>query len=146
MTIAKHAITIINVFSEAVYQPPNPPTGKTTYSRTVFKNCQWEDITDRQANNNGITQINKLISVIIPKTKGMKPYKKNEDYAKLPIDQKPNCWTLAAEGEIFLGEVPEITALYTIETAKKDFRHCMIKGIDDLSDTPVLPHWEVTGI
>jgi hypothetical protein len=146
MTIAKHTITVINVFSDTVWNPPLPPTGKTTYSRTVFKNCQWEDQSDRQANNNGITQINKLISIIIPKAKGMKPYKKNEDYVKLPTDQKANFWTLKTEEEIFLGEVPEITDLYKIENARKDFRYCMIKGIDDLSDQPVLPHFEVTGI
>ena len=146
MTIAKHTITVVNTYSDIVFQPPLPPVGGTTYKRTVFKNCQWEDVTDRQADSGGLTQINKLISIIIPKIKGMKPYLPYADYAKLDNSQKPNYWTLKTEWEIFLGEVPEITGTYTMENARADFRHCMIKGIEDLSDQPVLPHWEVTGI
>ena len=150
MTIAKNTITIFNTYAKEAerdpmdFRPPGP--AETVYSRTVFKNCQWEDTVDRQANTNGLTQVNNLISIIIPKTKGMKPYKKDFEYNKLPVDLKANYWTLVTSGEIFLGEVPEITPLYTIENARADFRKYIIKGIEDLSDQPVLPHWEITGV
>ena len=153
MTIAKHTITIFNTYimeteeERDPYDPRPPSVSQTTvYSRTVLKNCQWEDTIDRQANTNGLTQVNNLISIIIPKTKGMKLYKKDFEFNKIPVEQRANYWTLVTSGEIFLGEVPEITPLYTIENARADFRKCIIKGIEDLSDQPVLPHWEITGI
>ena len=153
MTIAKHTITIFNTYfidGATDYDPydPRPPSAfppTTAYSRTILK-CQWEDTIDRQANTNGITQVNNLISIIIPKVKGMKPYLPRADYDKLDNAQKPNYWTLATSGEVFLGEVPEITAIYKMENARNDFRHCIIKGIEDYFNQPVLPHFEITGI
>jgi hypothetical protein len=53
---------------------------------------------------------------------------------------------LNAENYIALGEAPEITSAYTITNMRANFRSCLIQAIEDLSNQPVLPHWEITGI
>jgi hypothetical protein len=125
-----------------------PPTALEAWNRTVIKFGQWEDTTDRQANSSGITQINKLISVIIPKdAKTGKKYIPPLEWAALPVEQKKLSWTLNVDADyIALGEAPEITPGYTMANMKADFRSCLIKAVDDLSNQPVLPHFEVSGV
>jgi hypothetical protein len=146
MILAKHTITIFNRYTSGVFTGGMPPS--ESWSRTVIKFAQWEDTTDRQANANGITQINKLISIIIPKTADTqgKKYKPYLEWATLPVDEKLLTWTLNVENYIALGEAPEITSAYKITNMTADFRCCLIKAMDDLSNQPVLPHWEITGI
>jgi hypothetical protein len=69
MILAKHTITIYNKYmNQSEWTGGMPPTALEAWNRTAVKFAQWEDTTDRQANTNGITQLNKLISIIIPKT------------------------------------------------------------------------------
>jgi hypothetical protein len=146
MTIAKHTITVFNKYYGGDFQPPFPPS--EAWNRTVIKFGQWEDTTDRNFTNNGITSIDKHIEVIIPKTANTmgKGFVKVVDWYKLTTDKKLTKWTVQAGDYVFFGEAPEITTLYTMKQAMDDFKYCMIKTVEDLSDQPVLPHWEITGI
>ena len=143
MTIGKNIITVFNKYAAGDSNSPFPPT--ESWNKTVIKFAQWEDTTDRQANTNGITQVNKLISIIIPKnanTQGKK-YVKPLEWTRLSTEQKLLSWTLKAEDYIFFEEVPISTI--TTDIIKQN-RCCLIKTVDDLSDQPVLPHWEITGV
>ena len=145
MTIGKHTLTVYNIYSEGL-PPFNNVEG---YNKTVIKFGQWEDTTDRQANSNGITQINQLISVIIPKTAktGGKKYVSPMEWESLPISEKLQTWTLKVGRDyIALGETPDITTAYSITSLKKDYRLCLISQVEDLTDQPIMPHFEVLGV
>jgi hypothetical protein len=145
MTIGKHTLTVYNIYSEGL-PPFNNVEG---YNKTVIKFGQWEDTTDRQANSNGITQINQLISVIIPKTAktGGKKYVSPMEWESLTPAQKLITWTLKVGRDyIVFGESPEITTSYPFATMQKDYRCCLISAAEDLTNQPIMPHFEVLGI
>jgi hypothetical protein len=150
MTIAKHVLTVYNKYmNQGEWAGGMPPTALEAWNRTVIKFGQWEDTTDRQADTNGITQINKLISIIIPKTANTqgKKYVTPLEWAKLPADKKILSWTLNAGVDyIAFGEGPEITSAYKITNMTAEFRCCLIKAMDDLSNQPILPHIEISGV
>jgi hypothetical protein len=148
MTIAKHTLTVYNKYIEGVFNPPNPPSQQEKWNRTVIRFGQWEDRTDRNFTQAGATLIDKHIEVIIPKTAntGGKKFVKSLEWGKFETAQKIQTWTVRAEDYVVLGEGPEIAAGYTMDNLRADFRHCMVKAIEDLSDQPVLPHWEISGI
>ena len=143
MTIARQVITIYNkCFDDA--SPPYPPS--TTWIKTVLKNCQFEDKVQRSFNGNGIITIDKSNLVIIPHVKRAKPYMQENEWEKLPNEQKAGYWTLKAGDYISLGDTPEITGEFTIIKLTTDYKAFLIKEITDLSGQPVLPHFEVQGI
>jgi len=145
MILAKQIITVYNKYS-GLLNPPMPPT--EGWNKTVIRFAQWEDATDRNATQAGVTFIDKHISILIPKTANTmnKNYVKNIDWAKLAVDQKLLTWTLKPEDYIALGETPDITSVFTISNLVANYKCCLIKSIEDLSDQPILPHWEVAGI
>jgi len=142
MIIAKHIITVFNK-----YNADTPPYSEA-WARTVIKFAQWEDSTNRNFTSTGATFIDKYISIIIPKnanTEGKK-YIPPKEWGLLPAAQKLLTWTLEQGSDIFLGEVPPLAGGYTYTQARKDFVYCLIKSVEDLTNQPILPHWEVTGI
>jgi hypothetical protein len=118
-----------------------------TWDRSVIKYAQWDDVKDRNFANNGVIVIGSHVEIIIPKTAnaGGKDYINPIDWNKLPEEQKLEKWTLSVGDYVFFGDAPEITDAYTMKQAKDNFKSCAIKAIDDLSNQPILPHWEVAG-
>jgi len=145
MIIGKEVISVYNRFITGL-----PPFGSTeTWLRTVIKFAQWEDSADRNVTNIGATFIDKHINIYIPKTANTegKKYMRSSEWILLPNDKKAQAWTLAVDSSIItLGETPIITSLYTMQTLRNEHRHCLIKAIEDLSNSPIMPHWEVAGI
>jgi len=142
MTISKHTISIYNkstggggIFDDG-----------DTWIKTILTNCQFEDAINRNANTNGITAIDKSAMVIIPKTRGMKPYLEPAEYSKLPIDQRSKYFTLAAGDIIAKGDTPNIQGIFTSQILLRDYKAFTIKAVNNLSDQAVLPHWECQGI
>jgi hypothetical protein len=151
MILAKHKLTVINTYTEpGTWVPPFPPSGDVIKNVvTVIQYGQWEDITSRNSDNTGKNFIDKTISIIIPlkaKTTNNRKFIRAAEYTNIATNLKDNYWTVDIGSEMFFGEVPEITTQYTIEQARKDFRYCQIKSIDDLTKSYILPHWELVGI
>jgi len=146
MTIAKHILTVYNKFTSmpSNWQGGIPPAASEVWNRTVIKYGQWEDTTDKNADTSGKNFIDKHISIIIPKTAktGGKQYKTPLEWVS-PFN---TTWTLNVGTIIVFGEGPEITTAYAMATLKNNFKFCEIKAIEDLTDQPVLPHWEIVGI
>ena len=146
MTIGKHTLTIFNRYSEGGL----PPFGNVEgFNRTVIKYGQWEDSTDRNATNDGRNFIEQHISIIIPKTAktGGKKYVLPMQWESLPVNQKLLSWTLKINDTyIAYGEAPDITSTYTIAKMQADYKSCRVSGIEDLTDQPVMPHFEVLGV
>jgi hypothetical protein len=139
--IAEHTLTVFNKYLGV----STPPFGATeAWNRTVIRYGQWEDDVVREFAN-GIINTGKQILVLIKTNAdtGGKEFLNEIEWNKLPADQKVKHWTLRTDDYVFFGEVPEG---YTVTNAKADHRHCLIKAVDDYSDQPILPHWEVTGI
>jgi hypothetical protein len=145
MTIAKHILTVYNKYM-AGGQPPSPPT--EAWNRTVIRFGQWEDSTDRNMTQTGITNIDKHIYIIIPKTAktGGKRFIPSIDWAKLTTAEKLLTWTVNADDIIALGETPEITSGYSMSTLRAANRACLVKSIENYFNQPIMPHIEVIGI
>ena len=150
MILAKHVITIYNKYMimPSNWQGGIPPSSQEAWNRTVIKYAQWEDSTDRNAGNDGKNFIDKHIAIIIPKTAntGGKKYITPIEWAALPTAQIPQSWTLTVGNVIAYGEAPEITSAYTMATMKNNFKNCEIRAIEDLTDQPIMPHFEILGV
>jgi hypothetical protein len=145
MTIAKHILTVYNKYTGA-FNPPSPPS--EAWNRTVIRFGQWEDSTDRNMTQTGITNIDKHISIIIPKnakTVGKK-YVTPIQWAALSTAEKLLAWTVNADDIIALGETPEITSGYSMSTMRANNRACLIKSIENYFNQPIMPHIEAIGI
>jgi hypothetical protein len=141
--IAEHTLTVFNKYMGV----STPPFGATeVWNRTVIKYGQWEDDVVREFAN-GIINTGKQILVLIETNAdtGGKEFLGEIEWNKLSADQKIKYWTLRTDDNVFFGEVPELTATYTIASAKKDFKHCLIQTVADLSNLH-RPHWEITGV
>jgi len=146
MILAKHVLTIYNKYMSmpSNWQGGTPPSASEAWNRTVIKFGQWEDSTDKNADTSGKNFIDKHISIIIPITAntGGKKYKKPLEWVS-PFN---TTWTLSIGTIIVFGEAPEITSAYTMTNMKANFKYCEIKAIEDLTDQPIMPHFEILGI
>jgi len=146
MTLAKHVLTVYNKYAKLPdnWQGGVPPSNIEAWNRTVIKFGQWEDSTDKNADTGGKNFIDKHISIIIPKTAnaGGKKYVKPLEWAS-PFN---TAWTLNVGAIIAFGEAPEITGAYTMAAMKANFKNCEIRAIEDLTDQPIMPHFEILGV
>lgn len=149
-TLGQDTITIVNEWvEEGAWLPPFPPGPDVTkYQNTVVKFGQWEDTTELDTNNLGRSTI-KSVTIFIPldaQFTNKRKYMRNEDFVKLPPDQKENYFTLKTKTAIFLGEVPPISSLYSITQARQDFTNVIIEAINNYSNNDIIPHFELVGI
>jgi len=146
MTLAKHTLTVFSQLP-GVFIPPFPPQ-PGGWNRTVIKYGQWENATDRNVTGEGATFIDKHIGIIIPKAADAmgKGFLNEIDWNRLPVAERREKWTLRIGDIVVFGEAPEISGPVTIDTVRADFRHCLVKSVEDLTKQPVLPHWAIVGI
>jgi len=146
---------MINSYAVTLYncRLSTTPPYKPTYKRTVIKGCHWENSTYRDTGSDGKVFFNKATMVIIPKDADAegREYVNSKEYAKLPAEDESH-WTLnidqANPDIIVLSECDkEIVEGYSITQLKKDFLAVDVKGVsDDMLNSGVMPHIEVTGV
>jgi hypothetical protein len=140
-------VTVYNRLPPAVI---NGIPQRAKYNRTVIKNVMWKDRTQHNADGNGITKINKTVSVTIPleADTGGKRFVLPSEYPKFPAAE---VWTLLVDQSnpdiIVKGECDkEVTDSYTVENLKKDYNAMAIQAVSDSHDQDVLPQWKIQGI
>jgi len=143
MTLSTHTITVYNKYTVMGSAPFFAES--TKWARAVIRGVYWEDSTNRNVTADGLSSIDKTVSIIIPKEAdaGDKIFINPKDYTNLNANV---CWTLGLEDIIVKGVCNEdITDSYTEQDLKKDYKSVDIKGYDDNMDTIHLPHFDVRG-
>jgi hypothetical protein len=150
--LGKDTISVLNPWVEAGdWRPPFPPGPDVTKNQiTTLSYAQWEDRTDKAVTTSGPPGfIQNYISIFIPhdiKTTDGRKYIEAAKFNALPSTEKPNYWTVDISKDVFLGIVPPITETFTIAEARKQFRNCVIKSIDNNLNNDLIPHLELLGI
>ena len=149
-TLGQDTLTIINSWLElGLFLPPfiqYPDIQRN--QKTLVKYGQWEQATDKDTNNISRFTV-QSVNIYIPLDAKVTPKRKYIPYKKFdstPDDQKVNFWTVRPDQYIFLGDVPEITELYTLDMAIKDFPVTRVNAINDLTNNDIIPHLEIIGI
>jgi hypothetical protein len=139
MNLYPHTITVYNRYRQ---NTGGPFAATDRYDKTVITGVAWEDETHYNTNGNGVSVMDKTISVIIPleaDTEG-KTYIQPKDYANLPDDDVTH-WTLTEGDLIVFGECLKETD--DVQELKKDFNAVAIQTVADFTNQGILPHWEV---
>ena len=139
-------ITVMNKYTKA---PTNwagglPPTSSIAYQKTVIKNVMWKDNVHTNSNSDGKSFIDKTVNITIPsdEMETDKTYVKPENFTGNAEE-----WTLKTGDIIVFGECDkEITASYTTDNLRKDFKTTEIKAISDSTDQDILPCWKIEGV
>jgi hypothetical protein len=117
------------------------------YGRTVIEGVAWEDETRHNIDSNGVSKLDKTVSIIIPleADTGGKTYTRPVNYAGLAAEDLTH-WTLADGDIIVFGEcLKEIDDTYTLQDLRREFNAIGVQSAADFTNTDVLPHWEVGG-
>ena len=151
-SIYRDTITVYNRRFTAINQPPFPPD-KPYWERTVIKGVRFRNNRQIDKTSEGAVFIAQTISVTIPKKADQsgKTYVSPNDYAQLPQDDRLH-WTIRLDKSspdfIVLGEGPEITDSYTVDTLQREYGNRRIMRPQALrgSDESGIPQWKVTGV
>jgi hypothetical protein len=146
MGLFQDTICIFNRYTKA---PTNwtggiPPSSTIAYQKTIIKNVMWKDNVHTNSSSDGKSFIDKTVSITIPldEMETDKVFVKPENFV---VDTGK--WTLQIGDIIVFGECDkEITATYTMDNLRKDYKTAEIKAISDSTDQDILPCWKLEGV
>jgi len=148
--LMKDTVTVYNRYISQVFNPPMPPTDSIKYSRTVIYGCMWKDDVRINSASDGKSLPGKTVSITAPleADQSGKAYIRPDLYAKLPDNSSH--WTIRTDTTnpdiIVFGEAPEITALYTVDQLKREFKYTYPREISDSTEQNILPMWKIRGV
>ena len=126
------------------WQGGAPPVQSIKYSRVVIKNVMWKDNVHTNSSSDGKSFIDKTVSLTIPfdELELDKTFVKPENFMGNAEE-----WTLKIGDIIVFGECDkEITATYTTDNLRKDYKTMEIKAIADSTEQDILGKWSIEGV
>ena len=152
--IFEHTITVYNRRFNMIPQPGLPPGGggAVIWMRTVISGVMWKDNKQTNQNTDGVSVLDKTISITIPKEAdyGGRTYIEPSRFNGIPRDQLSMYWTVNTDPVnsdiIVLGEGREIGPLYTIDNLRRDLRHMSPRKVTDSSHVTDMPMIRIHGV
>ena len=140
-------ITIFNRYEGGTFTGGRPGALDERWEKTVIKAVLWKDKTRTLPDSTGKPSISKTVNISIQKDlaeiEGNKEYVRPSEWIALPADAD-NVWTLQQGDIIIYGETHRtITALYTIDRLRAEYRSAEIREVYDSTHQDILPQWKV---
>jgi hypothetical protein len=121
-----------------------PPSNTVAWEKTKISNVMWKDNVHTNSNSDGKSFIDKTVSITIPldEMETDKTFVKPENFVA-----DTNVWTLKIGDIIVFGECDkEISASYTTDKLRSEFKTMEIQAISDSTDQDTLPLWKLDGV
>jgi len=150
--IFEHTVTVYNRRPASPPKPGLPPAGQDQWHRTVITGVQWRDSEQTAQNGEGVTVINKTVSITIPEEADCrnKTYVRPSTFAAIPEDRLSGYWTANTDPVnpdiVVLGEGPEIAGAYSVANLERDYRYMRPRQVTDGSHVTDMPVIRIRGV